>query len=122
MFYNFKRLLSKYGTTVTLKVPATGSYDKSGRFVQGKPESYELQGAVIGLTKSKIYRSEGTLTQRDKYFFCEKEIDKALEGAYVLHNNKKYNIASEEENAEFTGVYMYILKYVSVFEEEDENG
>lgn len=46
-----------------------------------------------------------------------KPLEQALKGAKVVYNGKVYSIEDCGENAEFTGVYAYTLKYCSAFKE-----
>lgn len=120
-YFDFSRLIEKYKTEFKLLVPTEGYYDKTGSFVKGKVTEQTHYGAIIGLTQSKIFRSSGTLTGRDLHLFMTKKLDSALEGATVIHKGKQYRVQSEDENADFTGVYAYVLKYVDSFSEVKES-
>ena len=43
-------------------------------------------------------------------------IPDALKAAQIRYNGALYNIEVETENAQFTGVYSYVLRYVSAFD------
>lgn len=114
-YYNFSRLINKYTTKFVLITHSENKYDDSGIFVKGRKIEQEMQGAIINYSESKIYRSEGRITEQDKQLFMLYPIEKSLKDASVIHDGKTYSISEEEENYLFTGVYAYRLKYVSPF-------
>ena len=63
------------------------------------------------------------LTAKDKVLHTLSEIDNALMGATVIFKNNKYSIETQKgkDNADFTGCYSYILKWVSAFDEGVDN-
>jgi hypothetical protein len=117
--FNFTRLINKYSTEFTAVIPAKGYYDMENRgvYVQGKEQKITLTGAIISHRESKVFRSEGTITQQDKALYMLKPLEKALQGAKVIHKGKTYRIGETLDNGEYTGVWHYNLKYVSSFEE-----
>lgn len=118
MLYNFSRLINKYKSSFKVIIPANErKLDAKGDWVKGEVTEKVLEGAIISHKESKIYRSEGTLTAMDKRLFMLKPIDKALKGSKVIYENNEYSIEDNTENAKFTGVYAYTLKYVSAFNE-----
>lgn len=122
-YFDFTNLIRKYMTSFTAVIPAKGSYDDKGDWVAGTPVERTLQGAIISMRESRILRSEGVYTAKDRALYMLEPLDKALKGATIIHDGAKYSLASEHENAEFTGVWAYILKYVSVFDNGgDVNG
>lgn len=119
--FNFSRLVNKYGSEFTVIIPAKSELNDSGDFVKGEPEKKTLFGAIIGRGEKSVFRSEGKLTEKDKRLFMLEEIDKSLLGTKVVYENEVFSILSSTENAKFTGVWAYTLKYVSAFKEgEDE--
>jgi hypothetical protein len=117
-YYDFSRLIRKYQTTFTTITITDGYYDDYGDWVKGSEVRKELQGAIISHRESKIYRSEGNLTAKDKRLFMLEPIENALLHSKVIHNGNEYSIEDNVENAIFTGVYAYRLKYVSAFDEK----
>lgn len=115
-YFNFTRLIDKYTSEFTLITQSEGYYDDSGKWVKGETTKTVLRGAIIGFRESKVFRAEGTLTANDKHLFLTQPIDRALLGATVIYQDKKYNVEAVTENAQFTGVYSYVLKYVSAFD------
>lgn len=114
-YFDFSYLINKYSTSFVLKVPGKSDYDKKGDWQPGTPIEKTLTGAIISHRESKIFKSSGTLTEQDRALYMLEPLTDALEGAEVIHQGKRYSIASSLQNAEFTGVYSYTLKYVSVF-------
>lgn len=113
-YYNFARLIQKYSSTFTLITTAEGSYNDMGDYVAGETAEQELTGAIMDVSESKVYRSNGNLTSKDKTLYMFNEVQN-LVGAYIVHNGNKYRVERELENAKFTDVFEYTLKYVSAF-------
>lgn len=116
-YFDFSRLIGKYMSEFIAITHTEGSYDNKGKWVEGKETRQTLKGAIIGFKESKIFRSSGTLTAKDKRLFMLEPINDALKGAEIVFKGEKYNIDEESENADFTGVWAYTLKYVSAFDE-----
>lgn len=114
-YFNFDNLIEQYSSDFKVICESKGGYDDSGEYVTGEKTERILHGAIIAYSENQIYRSEGKLTGQDKLLLMCEPIDEALHGAEVRHNGKKFKISSQLENAEFTGVYQYTLKYVSSF-------
>ena len=115
-YFNFENLINKYSREfIATYTTDNGEYDNKGDFVKGETVKETLTGAIINFKESKIYRSEGTLKTQDKRLFMLKPLKKALIGATVIDNNNTYRIEEESENAMFTGVYAYVLRWVSAF-------
>lgn len=120
-YFDFSNLIEKYSTEFTVLVPSNGEYDEYGEWKPETVEKVKKTGAIISHRQSKIFKSEGTLTEQDRALYMLEPIDISLEGSKVVHEGKLYTISSELENASFTGCYNYSLKYVSVFSEVSED-
>lgn len=120
MYFDFYDLIGKYSMPFTLVEEGKGYYDDKGNYVKGEAVKTELTGAVMNIRDSKLYRSEGTLTSADKELYCFDKIENIV-NAYVIWKDNKYKVEATEENAEFTGVYRYTLKYVSAFNENPQS-
>lgn len=118
--FNFARLVRKYSSEFTAITLLTGYWNNSGDWVNGETKEITLKGAIIKHRNSKIYNSNGTLTAKDRALFTLEPLDKALQGSQVVYENDVYSIEDNLENAKFTGVYAYTLKYVSAFKEKLE--
>ena len=114
-YFDFSRLINKYSTDFTVLTSTTGGYDEAGDWQAGEQTETKMHGAIISYKESKIFRAEGTLTANDKRLFLLQPIDSKLIGATAIYNGRKYNIEDCTENAQFTGVWAYTLKYVSAF-------
>lgn len=114
-YFNFKALINKYNCNFTLVTHAEGYYNDCGDWIKGEAIETAMNGAIIGFSENKTHRSEGTLTTQDRRLFMLEPIEKALKGSKVIYDNNVFNIEERKENAKFTGVYAYTLKWVSAF-------
>lgn len=115
-YFDFSDLIRDYSNQFTVITHQDGDYDDAGDW-KGEQEKREtFTGAIIAFKESKVFRSEGAITTKDKRLFMQQALPKALVGASVEYRGQKYKIESELENAEFTGVYSYLLKWVSAFD------
>lgn len=121
-YYNFERLIKKYSNEFTLVTPATKVLNDMGDYITSEPTETAMTGAIIAIKESKIYRSEGTLKSQDRQLYMLSPIEKPLDGAKVIYNNNMYSIEDSTENAEFTGVYAYTLKFISAFNKKGGGG
>ena len=119
-YFDFSYLIEKYATNFTLIIPGAGKF-VGGEWQAGTPTKKSLKGAIISHRESKVFKSEGTLTEQDRALYMLEPLTDALEGAKVIHSGKEYSISNSLQNAYFTGVYAYTLKYVSVFDGGGEN-
>ena len=117
-YFNFSGLILDYSNTFTVITHTDGGYDEAGDWQDGQETRTEYTGAIIAFKESKVFRSDGKITTKDKRLFMQQPLPLALMGASVVYKGQKYMIESEHENAEFTGVYSYFLRYVSAFGEE----
>lgn len=118
--YNFKRLIRKYNSEFTQITLTDGHYDDAGDWIKGEAKETTINGAVISFKESKIYRSEGTLTTNDRRLFTLEPVPNALKGTKAVVNGILYSIEDCTENAKFTGVYAYTLRYISAFNEKEK--
>lgn len=116
-YFDFSNLIRKYMTSFTALIPTDGHKGNGGVWIAGEPVERSLQGAIISMRESRLIRSQGAYTAQDRALYMLEPLDKALDGVFVIHDGRKYSVASELENAKFTGVYAYVLKYVSVFDD-----
>lgn len=114
-YFDFSDLIEDYSVTFTVITHTKGGYNAAGDWQDGQEKRTEYTGAIIAFKESKVFRSEGKITAQDRRLFMQQPLPDALMGASVVHGGKKYTIESEHENAEFTGVYSYFLRYVSAF-------
>ena len=116
-FFDFDNLIDQYSRTFTVQTEQAGHYDDMGDWVSGGMDETEREGAIIGFAERKLYREGGTLTANDKHLFMLSPIDRPLKNAHVVFNGNRYKIEEEKmkDNAEFTGVFSYLLKWVSAF-------
>ena len=137
-YYNFDRLIDKYSAEFVLRVKSVGSYVGGHYQVGSTNEALErlknsklgtvsysqiengyvdvtLVGAIISFSQNKIYQSGGYLTSQDRNLYIKVPLKGAMEGSVVIFNNNTYSIEEDTEsgNERFTGVYSYVLKWVS---------
>lgn len=115
-YFNFEGLIEKYSCEFTAIVSSEGKYDDSGEWVKGETREIPMTGAIIGFKESKLFRSEGTLTAKDKHLFMLTPFESCWKSVSVIFKGEKYNVEAETDNADFTGFYSYVLKYVSAFD------
>lgn len=115
-YFDFSDLIDDYSSTFEVVTHTGSGYNDAGDYIEGAEERIMLTGAIIAYTESKVLRSEGAVTMQDRKLHMLEKLPDALIGATVLFGGKRYRIASELENAEFTGVYSYLLKWVSAFD------
>lgn len=120
-YFDFSYLVNKYSREFEVETTSDGYFDDSGDWQPGKPVKTVLFGAIISHRESKIFRSEGTITGQDRALYMLSPLSDGLRGAQILFEGKRYRIGDELNNADFTGVWSYVLKYVSPFE-GGENG
>ena len=117
-YFNFSHLLNKYKSEFTAITLLTGLYDDSGDWVDAETKEVTFQGAIIKHRDSKIYNSNGALTAQDRALFTLEPLSDNLIGSQIVYENNVYSVDSLHENAKFTGVYKYTLKYVSAFKKK----
>lgn len=120
-YFNFTRLINKYKSAFTAITLTCGYYNDAGDWVAEDQEKIDLEGAIISFKESKVYRSEGAYTTNDKRLFMLKPIDDKLNGAKVAYEGKVYSVEDNTENAKFTGVYAYTLKFCSAFKGKEHD-
>ena len=115
-YFNFDALIDKYSVDFTVISTGEGHYDDMGEWVTGTEETTQKQGAIIGISDTKMYRSEGMLTAQDRELYMKEPLGCDYDKAHVAYNGNKYKVESQpNDNHEFSGVWGYVLKYVSAF-------
>lgn len=115
-YFDFTDLIEAYSNPFTVITHTDSGYDDAGEWTDGEETAIELTGAIISFKESKVFRPEGKITAKDKRLFMVQRLPDALLGAKVRYLDQEYMIESELENAEFTGVYSYFLRWVSSFD------
>lgn len=117
-YFNFSRLVNKYSSEFTAITLLSGYYDDKGDYVDGETVEVTKQGAIIGYTDKTIYKSNGTITEKDKCLLSLEQIAEKFLDRDVIYDNNIYKILTTKDNAKFTGVWKYTLKYVSAFDKK----
>jgi hypothetical protein len=115
-YFDFSSLITDFENPFTVLSYTEAGYDERGIWREGQEVKTELKGAIISFRESKTFRSDGAITSKDKRLFMQQPLPQALVGAKVVFNEQEYTIESELENAEFTGVYSYFLRWVRAFD------
>lgn len=115
-YFDFSSLIRQHAATFEVISRKESGYDEAGDWIEGQEMRTSYTGAILAFRESKVFRSEGKITAQDRRLYMLQALPSALMGAEVLYKGRKYMIESELENAEFTGVYSYHLKYVSAFD------
>ena len=116
-YFNFRRLIEKYISEFKVITFTESQLKDNGDWVKGEKNEIVLKGAVIGRGENTILRSDGKLTAKDRRLFMLEPIQKALLGSKIVYENDTYTVENSTDNAKFTGVYAYNLKYVSAFKD-----
>lgn len=117
-YFNFDRLINKYACEFTVLNAGNDDFDDLGERTTSIAEKV-MNGAIIGISESKIYRSDGVLTVKDKDLFMKESLGKINE-THVIYDGNKYKVETNpQNNHQFTGVWQYTLKWVSAFEGGD---
>lgn len=114
-YFDFDGLIEAYSTTFTVITFSEAGYNDAGDWQDGQEQRQTFTGAIISFKENKVFRSEGAITAKDKRLFMLQALPDALIGAHVVRDGQKYMIESELENAKYTGVYSYLLRWVSAF-------
>lgn len=115
-YFDFSSLIAKYSTDFYVITLTEDGYDDRGVWQKGQETRTKKTGAIIAFKESKIFRAEGQIKAKDKRLIVTQPLPDALIGASVEHKGQRYMIESGLENAEFTGVYSYLLRWVSAFD------
>lgn len=120
-YFDFRRLIKKYESEFYAITQTDGyrDYNNGGEWVAGETLKTTLKGAILSQSESKLFRSEGALSEKDKQLFMLKPIDDKLHEARIIFEGNEYSLMNCVENAKFTGVYVYNLKYVSAFNDTE---
>ena len=113
-YFIFNRLINKYSRPFKITTKRDGYYDGRGEYKYTGDIVTEYKGAIIGLTQKKIQQSDGNYTVMDKMLYMLNPLNpNEIHLGTVEFNGKEYTISEEhsEDNAVFTGVYIYLLKY-----------
>ena len=122
-YFDFSELIKQYSVDFVAEIPSDGGeWDDMGNYVAGQAKKVNLHGAIIAHRESKIFKSNGAITEQDRALYMLEPLENSLQGAKVIHGGKRYNIGSLLENSEFTGVWAYNLQYVSPFGKVSANG
>lgn len=116
-YFNFSRLIRKYSRPFTCELKAEGSYDDLGEWVTPENAVISMTGAILSVRDSKLYQPDGVYTAKDKILYTLTPIDNAMLGAQIIFKDNVYTVedSTGADDSDFTGVYIYQLKWVSVF-------
>jgi hypothetical protein len=114
-YFDFSQLINKYASEFTAIIPGERTLNESGDYVRGEPIEKTMTGAIISMRERRIIRSEGAYTSQDRALYMLEPLPDALKKAKIIYDGNEYRVESELENSKFTGVFSYVLKFVSAF-------
>lgn len=118
IYFDFNSLIDKYSCDFTILTQKQDEYDDLGEKIS-KISKRNARGAIISINDSKIYRSDGILTAKDKELYM-KEWPSSLQDTTIIYDGNQYRVESNpQNNHQFTGVWQYTLKWISAFEGGD---
>ena len=111
---NFNNLIDRYSVDYEVLPKPKGTY-VGGEFVEDwqQDEAVPMRGAIVAIPQKRIYQSGGYLTQKDLQLFSYVPV----KGDKIRYNNNVYSVEEDTDLSKFAGVYVYIIKWVSSFEE-----
>ena len=119
--YTFNNLIRKYSVPFHFVAKTKGRYE-SGKWNEGDSVLQESAGAIVPMAESKVRQSGGVYTSKDRQLYMTHRIPTALQGAQICYKGDLYSIESELDYEDYAGVFIYTLKWVSLFDREvDEN-
>jgi hypothetical protein len=113
--YNFARLIQRYSCDFDFLPAASGTYD-AGKWVPGEAPASPKHGAIVPMSKQKLYQPGGTYTTQDRQLFMTSPLPDALEGAHVQSKGNIYTIEQDTDWSDYADVYAYVLRRVSQFD------
>lgn len=114
--YNFSNLIIKYGVDFEIKEFNNGKYI-GGRWSEAEAKTQNGFGAIIPLAERKIYQSGGSYTAKDRQLYTFKTLGRNLKNIKLLYKNSLYSVEQETDYSDYSDVFVYLLKYVSLFDE-----
>lgn len=114
--YRFTRLIKKYSVNFEI-LQNYGKYI-NGHWQNKKTEKKEGTGAIVPIDEKKIYQSGGSYGTKDKRLYTFEPINNPLENTKIVYKNDVYSVEQETDYSDYSDVFVYLLKYVSVFNEK----
>lgn len=115
--FNFYSLIVKYGVWFECVTTEKGGY-VDGEWQDGKEKTVPCFGAIVSLPERKLYQPGGTYSMQDRNLYLPEPLPAHWKNCTVRHDGSQYRIEEDISNGNetFTGVYSYVLKWVSVFD------
>ena len=95
-YFDFTYLINKYSSDFVAEIPSEGSYNDMGRWVEGSKTQETLHGAIISHRQSKIFKSGGTITEKDMALYMLEPLKNSLQGAKIAYEGKNVMKACNE--------------------------
>lgn len=121
LLYDFVDLIHKYSVEGRLIQESSQGEYIGGNWVPASADgSKPVKGALLPMTRQKVYQSGGTYTENDRELITLEEIP--LEpSSYVVFQGMKYKVESESDYSLYAGFHSYNLKRVGAFDRTDTN-
>lgn len=114
-YFDFDNLIRKYSVDFIILTQGKDTYDEYGDLIKGADAKVTKHGAIIGINERRIYKSDGYLTEKDKDLYMTESLGE-FTNVTVIYGGNRYKVETNpQNNAQFTGVYQYTLKWVSAF-------
>lgn len=116
LLYDFTDLIHKYSVEGKLiQESGKGEYIGGNWIPAPASEPKMIKGALLPMTKQKIYQSGGTYTENDRELITLEAI--TLEPpAFFIFQGSNYHVESENDYSLYAGFHDYNLKKVSAFD------
>ena len=118
--YHFEKLIDKYSTHITVIAPPEERYEH-GRLVRSVAWEKQLFGAVVPMPNQKVYQAGGYYSASDRQLYLKTPLPKPVADVKIRHKNQLYKVEAETDYSDFGDVYVYVLKWVSSFDEPEKN-
>lgn len=117
--YKFARLIKKYSVSCQLVNFSEGSW-KAGKWIEGTPETTDIQGAVVPITEKRIQNSGGYYKSGDCEFITTQPIE-INSNTYLVHKGKKYKLQDSTDYSDYSDFNIYVARSVSAFDTTGDN-
>lgn len=116
--YDFRDLVAKYSTPVTIIEETEGYYDyeNGGKWVPGGPQEIETTAAVLQMSIKELntavqHGEGGAYTRDDRKVYIHRELKTGQE---IIRKGNRYKISQEADYSDFTegGLRIYYARRV----------
>lgn len=113
--YDFRRLIHKYSVKFEAVHASEGAY-VSGHYQEGLVTVTEMHGAIVPLAESKLYKSGGSYTAKDRQLYLFTPITSPLKNTNIRYKGQVYSVEQETDFDDYADVYIYLAKWVKEYD------